>query len=384
MAERIPAYDYLRGFAVVLVVLHHASLAYTTFAAYDQENYILSSWMVVDQGEGAPWLDRFQQINDVFFMSLLFFVSGLFCWPSLVRKGGGKFLRERFRRLGIPFLAFVFLIAPLGYYPAYRATEGGTVVEYVANFFGSQWCPGPGWFLWVLLAFSILVVGVLLVAPSAIPALLAWLERRCTNWPLLLFLLLAGTLVAYAPFYLLVPGNTTAGWLAIGPFWVQANRIGIYAFFFFAGVVLGSNNGPSQKLLGPGSPLMKAWPAWIMLALASNALMLFLRPGFAEKAGEPILIIITFSLTCALMVLGVCGLFVVVMNHASRGWQSLAANSYAIYVVHFPIVVGLQVALLPLDIWVGWKFLLVGSFGVGISWLIASLLRRIPPVARIL
>lgn len=38
--------------------------------------------------------------NDIFFMALMFFLSGLFVWKSLQRKGSAYFLRDRALRLG--------------------------------------------------------------------------------------------------------------------------------------------------------------------------------------------------------------------------------------------------------------------------------------------
>ena len=61
-----------------------------------------------DYLEGVPhdWagLGLFTGFNDDFFMSLMFFISGLFVWSSLQRKGSASFVRDRLRRLGIPFL----------------------------------------------------------------------------------------------------------------------------------------------------------------------------------------------------------------------------------------------------------------------------------------
>ncbi len=52
-------------------------------------------------------------------MSLMFFVSGLFSWSSLRRKGASRFVRDRLLRLGIPFVFAAAIVAPLAYYPSY-------------------------------------------------------------------------------------------------------------------------------------------------------------------------------------------------------------------------------------------------------------------------
>jgi fucose 4-O-acetylase-like acetyltransferase len=114
---------------------------------------------------GSAWLVGF---NDAFFMALMFFLSGLFVWNSLQRKGAGAFVRDRARRLGLPFVAASAVLAPLAYYPAYLTTASHTGV---AGFW-QQWRSlgyrpaGPAWFIWVLLAFDCAAAALFLVLPN--------------------------------------------------------------------------------------------------------------------------------------------------------------------------------------------------------------------------
>jgi hypothetical protein len=74
IANRTNWLDYLRSFITILVVAHHSSLAYTTFAHFNKKVYILSTHPIVDT---IRWkgLDIFEDFNDIFFMSL---ISGIF------------------------------------------------------------------------------------------------------------------------------------------------------------------------------------------------------------------------------------------------------------------------------------------------------------------
>src|SRR5688572_3705710 len=101
VASRTLWIDYLRSSITVLVVAHHSSLAYTTFASFNRDAYILSTHPIVDT-ERWIGLDIFENFNDVFFMSLMFFISGIFVLPSLSRKGVSAFIRDRFYRLFLP------------------------------------------------------------------------------------------------------------------------------------------------------------------------------------------------------------------------------------------------------------------------------------------
>jgi len=92
--------DYLRAFVTVLVVAHHSSLAYTTFASFNKLAYNDSTHPIVDTVRSGA-LDIFEDFNDVFFMSLMFLISGIFVLPALARKG----LRTFIRRPGHPGLS---------------------------------------------------------------------------------------------------------------------------------------------------------------------------------------------------------------------------------------------------------------------------------------
>jgi len=55
-------------------------------------------------------------------MSLMFFISGLFVWPSLRCSGALAFLHGRLLRLGPPFAAGGLLLMPLAYYASWQLT----------------------------------------------------------------------------------------------------------------------------------------------------------------------------------------------------------------------------------------------------------------------
>jgi hypothetical protein len=117
--------DYLRTTLTLMVIAHHSSLAYTTFARFNKQHMFQSTAPVVDS---ARWLffDYAENFNDVFFMSLMFFVSGLFVYPALCRHGTWGFIRERLLRLGVPFVFAVVFLMPVAYYAAWQLTGRST------------------------------------------------------------------------------------------------------------------------------------------------------------------------------------------------------------------------------------------------------------------
>ena len=78
----------------MLVLAHHSVLAYIdgappqATANLAQPQY-WRAFMVVDHHQWTGF-SLFTVFNDDFFMSLMFFVSGLFVWSSLKRKGNSS------------------------------------------------------------------------------------------------------------------------------------------------------------------------------------------------------------------------------------------------------------------------------------------------------
>ncbi|MEM7588428.1 MAG: acyltransferase family protein, partial [Acidobacteriota bacterium] len=152
--------DHLRATLILLVVAHHTVLASVSYAPAIAAEWaaapmIWRAFPIVDVVK-APVLDLLVAFNDAVLMALLFFLAGLFTWRGLTHKGGAKFLGDRARRLGLPFVVSAAALAPLAYYPAYLQHGGtpgfGPYVEAWRSL--PVWPAGPAWFLWVLLAFS--------------------------------------------------------------------------------------------------------------------------------------------------------------------------------------------------------------------------------------
>ena len=90
-----------------VVFRFHSVLAYLNFLpaapfSFNSPPYLWRAFPIVDT---ARWFgfDLFCAWQDVFLMSLFFFLSGLFVWRSLERKGPRTFLHYRVVRLGLPF-----------------------------------------------------------------------------------------------------------------------------------------------------------------------------------------------------------------------------------------------------------------------------------------
>ena len=96
--------------------------------------------------------------TDSFFMAMFFFLSGLFVWPSIARKGALNHLADRLRRLALPFVICAFTVIPLAYYAISlrHHPEIGFSEFWWTTITKGPWPSGPLWFLWVLFVFDVI------------------------------------------------------------------------------------------------------------------------------------------------------------------------------------------------------------------------------------
>src|SRR3954451_12860901 len=244
ISERIAPFDRARTFITLLVVVHHSVLNFTYFG----------------QGDSQRWLgfDLVVLFNDSFFMAFMFFISGLFVWTSLAKKGWAAFLGDRAWRLGVPFLISIFVLMPIAYYPTFLryhlpGTTDFSFLHFWRNIFVvGPWPSGPAWFLWVLLAFDAAAAALWCIAPGAV-AIPSRIARGLRDRPTMLFaVFLAATLAAYAPMRLIF-GD--ASWWEIGalPLPIQTSRILLYAAYFLAGVIAGATDLKTGLLAEDGA-----------------------------------------------------------------------------------------------------------------------------------
>ena len=376
------AFDYLRTFVVVLVVWHHAVLAYAMSATINPENPIATFTPVADV---QRWLgfDVLTGFNDTFFMALMFFISGLFVWGSLARKGVGPFLRDRLIRLGIPFVVGVLVLVPLAYYPAQLTVQlvyGGNVSygefwrALARNGFGTA---GPLWFVWLLLLFdAVAAVIYSLLRPAR---QVGGTRRRAVfERPWLFFgVILAASAATYLP---MVRIFGPLAWIGVGPFVAQASRIFFYLVYFLAGVAVGAY-GLERSLLQSGGVLAKRWWLWLPAGLLSFVVLLVSVVGGPSR---PMVDAVAFTVTCATLVFGFTALFLRFATRRVGIFDSLTANAYGIYIVHYAFVMWLQYALLGVELSAIAKGTVVFAGALALSWGTVALLRRVPGVARVI
>ena len=365
-----------RAFAIVAVVSFHSILAYLASqpAAPAPFNSPPYHWLATPILDSQRWLgfDIYAAFQYVSLMPGMFFLSGIFVWPSLTRRGGWNFLYGRLLRIGLPFVFGVYLLMPLAYYPVYRVTAADpSWLAYWKHWTALPFWPGgPLWFLWQLLAFDILALALYLTAPRTLE-MLGRFSAKLGEAPSHYFLaLLVISAIAYVPLALVFG---VSNWAEFGPFDFQPDRPLLYLVYFFAGVGIGVR-GYDQGLLRPGGRLAGQWRIW--LTCAALAFLLWMASMAPSAFGHGNLWIdlcsyVAVALVVAVVCLALAALFLRFAGTRSAITDSLSENAYAIYLVHYVFVVWLQYAMLGMALPAILKAVLVFAGALLVSWGVA-------------
>jgi Acyltransferase family len=382
VATRNAALDRARTFITMLVLIHHSVIAYTYFGHTDTQSFLGFDGVVL--------------FNDSFFMAAMFFLSGLFVWPSLRRKGGGWFLRDRCWRLGLPFAVCALIVMPVAYYAVslrYQPEIGFTAFWWNMVTFG-PWPTGPAWFVWVLLALDIIAAIAYRAAPGLVEAIGRLSLESHARPGLFFWALLIASIVAYVPAVLYFGASR---WFTLGPVAIQVGRILLYLLYFLAGVGIGAV--PFDKgLLAADGGLARRLPVWLAATIGTYGAILALiyvkhsvlpdvnyQPPWWEIAYA--LAFVSYS---AAQTFNILALFLRFSNDGSSIFDPLRDSAYGIYLIHYVPVLWLQYALYDISLspvpqlTAIIKALIVFVLTLAVSWAATAALRKLPGATHVL
>jgi len=216
------------------------------------------------------------------------------------------------------------------------------------------------WFLWQLLALTIVAACVHRFAPRSIE-FLGRLSSSANSRPgrYLVGLILVSA-IAYVPLAL---AFSPFAWSDRGPFALQLSRPLLDAVFYFAGLGVGAY-GIERGLLAAKGMLARRWFVWLALALTFLMLWMGLTSlVLSDPASAPLVLRVSvdicFAAACAsgcFFMLSICLRF---GTARSRILDPFSTNAFALYLLHYIFVVWLQYALLGVAIFAAAKASLV-------------------------
>jgi peptidoglycan/LPS O-acetylase OafA/YrhL len=355
-----------------LVVLHHAGQPYGPGGAW---------WIPSEPEQFVSLLvpGIFFSVNAAFFMGLFFFVSSYFLPGSFDRKGPARFMKERLVRLGVPILVFTLAVFPAMVYLLFAG--GQSLADFYFNSYldigssKSTLSVGHLWFLVLLLTFSACYVGwrvmaKLQVTPekkSEFPGLAAILAFVAAMALLSFVVRIWSPINSWVPFRLFEPAHLPQ-----------------YALLFAGGIVAYRcgwldriPRSAARFWSVMAAVLVVAFPAIYVVwedALIEGGLTL---PSLVHSTWE--------ALMCVSMCIALLALFKNRFNSQGRIAKVLANNSFAVYLIHIPVIVFLQYLLVGAEIRPLPKFAVVATIGVPLTFAINHfVIRKLPYMKSIL
>ncbi|GAA1442144.1 acyltransferase [Nocardiopsis tropica] len=373
--------DNLRTALTLLVVLHHAAIAYSN----------IPRWYYVETAAdpSGVLLDVLLLLNQAFFMGTFFLVSGLFVPGSHDRKGTGRFLKERLLRLGVPLLVWLLLLRPLVTFGAYTeardaAARQGAELPYWQYYLHS-FTPGPMWFVEVLLVFSALYVlwrhlaagkegHASGTAPAPLPA-----PGRAPGAVAIAGFTLGLALVTYLWRIVMPMGDPLPVLDLPTPAYLPQ-----YAALFAVGLVAarrGWLEGLSRRTGRTGAAAAAvAAVGIVLLAVGSAGGTAFMGHG----TWQSLAMAVCESTLAVGIGLGLLVLFRERLGHQGRRLRFLSTHAYAVYLVHPVVLVALGHALSGVQAPAVAKFALLAVLAVPLCWALAFAVRALPGARRVL
>lgn len=365
--------DRLRVVLTALVIAHHTAITYGGSGSWFYRE-------VTDGGRPSSLLlTLFCAVNQSFFMGMFFLLAGYFTPGSLQRKGAARFLMDRGLRLGVPLLAFGFVLGPLAVALGNTPRGQSTLDAWAALLRSGTFVMGPLWFAWALLLFAFAWVVWVRLAPatatrsaaddSPLPSRQAWL--------------LSALLVGCAAL-------TIRQWVPVGQnvLGLQLGYFASYVFLFF----LGCRASTGRWLERVASEQARAWGFVSLVTIPMLPLGAVVSGALAGKSvgfnGGLSAASVLYAFWEPFVAWGIMAVLLVRFrqrfNVPNPHWKRWSEEAYGAFFVHAPVVVALSVVIAPWPAPPLLKFCLIAIAGTGLSFLAARALRLLPGVARVL
>ena len=370
LKARLYFLDNLRIYLTILVIFHHAALAYGGGGAW----YIGRDPMT---DEISPiLLSLFNIINQSYFMSAFFLLAGYFTPPSLERKGIKQFLIDRLIRLAIPILVFSTLIINLNGYILNTLYKGKPFLLRL------DYDPGHLWFLQGLLVFALVYIVYKALSKGKTESVFQFFRETFPPDKALFISIAVLTFFTFLVRCAFPVGEWTLG--------IQPAHFVHYIFCFYAGIL--AYRGDWFRRLSKGQA--RRWGIMSLMVIPLILVMMVLGgvlesdANLAKFLGGPYWQALVYIAWEAFLMVGIIVFLIYFfrerINQTGPLAKSLAANVYTIYIVHATILFSLQILLMPVNIPTLFKFLIAGLFAVPICYLVSMLIRKIPYAKRVL
>lgn len=355
--KRIDFIDNTRILLTILVVLVHTSVTYGGEGGWymnEETNSMVSSIL----------LTLFNAVSQSFFMSLFFLIGGYFTTLSLKKKGSLDFIKGRLLRLGLPLIFFFVAIGPL---TVYLSDSLFYNVDFV---YEKSMHVGPMWFAQALLIFSFFYLIYRKVFVKEMP-------KRIISLPIIILFLSITTFIARA----IWP-------MGDGIWGMQLGSFPQYITMYAIGIAAGSTDWQSYlrsvkitRIISIIVTTIILLPLFMFLGEDPELGLQVFMGGLYWQAG---LYAIWESAMCILLSLAVLSIMFRKSSEQNPLLKQMSRNSYAVYIIHAPVLVIISVLLVGITLHPLLKFLLTGSIVITLTYILSGLLVRLPGLRKVL
>jgi glucans biosynthesis protein C len=375
--QRIYFIDNLRVFLTMLVVSHHAIITYSGVGGW---YYHEGRQDDVTKILGA----MFTGVNQAFFMAFFFAIAAYFTVPSLEKKGAGRFIKDRFIRLGIPIIAYDMLINPaINYvmgvkFGSLRMSYPAYFIEYLKHY--NSIATGPLWFLLALLVFSLVYAAIWSISG----------RRKIGARPGKTFPG-TGALIAFC-FICGAAAFTIRLWMRVGSEIELVNfqipYFLLYAALFAAGVAAYRGNWFLAIAERTGMRWFAAAHVFILMMPVIMILGGALQGKQEDFTGGMHYQALAYAMWEPFVCVGMCaGLTVIFRKRFNKSGpiqRFLSRNAYTVYIIHAPVLVFVALAMRPLMLYPLLKFVVLIFIVIPICYALAHVIRKMPFTDRVL
>jgi hypothetical protein len=313
-------------------------------------------WHVKNPTEYGGLLKNLMIFLSKWRMPLLFLISGAGTYYALGKRTSGKYLKERFKRLMIPFFAGIFFLVPVQVYLE-KADQFSSLLSFYSHMFDGVYPEGNFswhhlWFILYLFVISLLISPFLKFFKSNRYMRFSLRLERFVSKPLSLNIvvaLLIATQLLLRPY---LPDNTHAlvnDWAAMS----------FYIIFFLSGFMLLSSKNIVESI-------RKQKNLYLLEALLATALMFSSPHLFAEESVADLVWGISsvfLAWSCGLAAIGYAKQY---LNRDSLFRKVANEAIYPFYLLHQPIILILGFLLIKVEMpdLFRFVFLTISSFGI--------------------
>jgi fucose 4-O-acetylase-like acetyltransferase len=337
--ERLFYIDNLRLMMIMFVIMHHLAVTYSGYGSwYYNESKPLDTLSTI-------WFAFYLSFQQGYFMGFLFLIAGFFVAGSYDRKGFGRFVGDRFKRLVIPSLIYMIVITSfIGYVELGQKPANFSVVGFLSG-------TGVMWFAVALFIFSFIYGLVRLIFRCTSPAFNGKQIKPTFKNAVILVLIIS---ICAFLIRIVQPIGTDVLNMQLCYFagYIILFIVGIFAYRNNLFAKISYKSGKRWLICG----IVLGFLVWLTLVIivTKNGNTTAIDGGFTWQSAA---FSVWESFVVVAMCIGLIGVFREKFNHQSKLIKKMSDSAFAVYMFHPPIIVAVAllfspVAFLPIVKWI--------------------------------